>query len=97
MDIIHILLIHVYRLYIVHYIPSLTDSLVVLGTVLLVNLVDFILADLLVPLTVLPRSSGLRSSVAAVDRNTFMSVLFLDNLYSGTSISIMPFNMPGAL
>ena len=46
-------------------IPFLTDALVDLGTVLLVNLVD--LADLLVPHTVLPGSSRLRSSVAAVE------------------------------
>ena len=45
--------------------PFLTDALVALGTVLLVNLVD--LVDLLVPLTVIPGSSRLRSSVAAVE------------------------------
>ena len=43
----------------------LTDALVDLGTVLSINLVD--LAGLLVPLTVLPGSSRLRSSVAAVE------------------------------
>ena len=51
------------------YIPflallDLTNAPVALGLVLLVNLVD--LVALLVPLTVLPGSSRLRSSVAAV-------------------------------
>ena len=46
-------------------VPFLTDALVNLGTVLLINLVD--LVALLVPLTVLPGSSRLRSSVAVVE------------------------------
>ena len=60
--------IFIFSLYI-DYCTLYIDSLVDLGTVLLVNLVD--LVALLVPLTALPGSSRLRSSVAAVELKAF--------------------------